>query len=133
MSRPFRHLAILIVWLASVCGSACDVDLFGFDQRKLVGPYCLHVFEGGRYSVDTKESPDGCGVLGGRVLRIGWTDDFILAEQETCGGRGGRSGWVLLNVKSKAVEAIEASAIQKRPELASIKVLEAKAAWESLR
>ena len=132
LSRRFRPLGILTVSLASVCGSACDVDLFGVDQRELIGPYSLHVFEGGWYSLDTKESPDSCGVLGGRVLRVGWTSDFILAEQETCGGRGARSGWVVVNVKTQAVEPIEASDIPNRPDVATIKVLEAEAAWESL-
>ena len=127
------RLVSLVIAAIPLC--ACDIDLFGFDQRRLAGPFWLHVWEGGNFTLEVAKEPEdgGCGVLGGRVRRIGWTEAVILAEQETCGGTGARSGWVVVTVKTKAIEPVEASAIAARPELASIKVLEADEAWKRLK
>jgi hypothetical protein len=125
--------ATLALFLVSGLSLSCDIDLFGFDERTVAGPYSLHVWEGGDYTLETTGPRDGCGVLGGRVRRIGWSSELILAEQETCGGRGARSGWVVVNFKTRSVEPIEASAIRERPELSRIKVLDAETAWKQLK
>ena len=131
-SRGARLIWLILIPLL-LC--ACDVDLFGFDQRRLVGPYWLHVWEGGLFTLETAKEPKdgGCGVLGGRVRRLGWTDTVILAEQQTCGGTGARSGWVVVTLKSQAIEAVDEAEIRARPELAGIKVLAIDEVWKQLK
>jgi hypothetical protein len=129
--RRTARFAGLLVLAVLTCD--CDIDLFGLDERPVAGAYRLHVWEGGRYTLETPGPRDGCGVLGGWVRRIGWSDQLILAEQETCGGKGARSGWVVVNVKAKSIDPIEEPAIAGRPELARIKVFDAETAFKQLK
>ncbi len=125
----FTTVCVAILYLTL---AGCDVDLFGTDAHPVIGPYKLLVWEGGKYSLIT-DVRDGCGVLGGTVTRIGWNDRVILAEQETCGAWGARSGWMVVDVKTRAIEGpIDPATIAKRPDLpaAGIKVISAEVAWK---
>jgi hypothetical protein len=103
MRRAHSWLYTIGVATLVVAVAGCDVDVFGLDARPVVGEYKLLVWEGGKYSL-IRDTRDGCGVLGGTVSQIGWNDRVILAEQETCGGKGARSGWMVVNVKTHAIE-----------------------------
>ena len=133
MTLIAKLLSRIVILVVIVTVPACDIDLFGNDRRSVVGPYGLFVGEGTYYLVLDKFEPP-CGILGGSVQQIGWNDRVILVQQKTCGGRGGRSGWVVVNVKTGAVEGpIDPSIISTRSELAGIKVLAADTAWKKLR
>src|SRR5439155_18401200 len=95
MTDPSRsRLSTVAIIAVTVVCAACDIDLFGNDRRSVVGPYGLFVGEGKYYLVLDKFE-NGCGILGGSVRQIGWNDRIILVEQETCGGNGARSGWMV--------------------------------------
>ena len=134
MSTSRRILAGIAVIALVATLAACDIDLFGNDRRSIVGPYGLFVVEGGKYYLVLDKFQDGCGILGGSVRQIGWSDQVILVDQETCGGRGASSGWVVVNVKTRKIDGpIDQSAIKARSDLSAIQVMTANSAWEKLR
>jgi len=133
MRRARLWLSAFVLATLAVILAGCDVDVFGLDARPIVGDYKLLVWEGGKYSL-IRDTRDGCGVLGGTIRRIGWNDRVILAEQETCDGEGARSGWMVVNVKTHAIEGpLEPGSIRARPELASLEVTPAETAWNRLK
>src|SRR4030095_156845 len=123
MKGRFRSVVALAISVCAVVSTACDVDLFGNDFRRVAGPYRLYVWEGGKFALVTETTGEaGCGVLGGTVRQIGWNANVILADRETCGGRGARSGWMVVNVKTRAIEGpIDPVTIPSRSDLAGIK------------
>ena len=78
MGRGMIHKSHLrghrFAWLvmAPLILCACDVDLFGFDQRRLVGDFWLHIWRGGHFTLEMAKKPKagGCGVVGGGPSRI---------------------------------------------------------------
>jgi len=135
MKSRCLSLIALAMAVCLITSAACDVDLFGNDFRHVIGPYRLYVWEGGKFALVTETTGEaGCGVLGGTVRQIGWNANVILAEQETCGARGARSGWMVVNVRTRAIEGpIDPTTIPTRSDLAGLKVVSADAAWKQLR
>jgi hypothetical protein len=112
--------------------SACDIDPFGFDAKIVVEPYRLLVCEGGKYQLIAESREHE--VLGCFVRRLGWNDRVILADLEDCGGPAGRSGWMVIHVKTKTIEGpIDPAQVATRPDLAGLKIVDADAAWRTLK
>lgn len=130
--------AVTFVALCSVL-AVCDVDLFGSNRRTIVGPYGLYngeetfyvVLDGPRFaggSLGNRES------LGGQVRQIGWNNEVILFEQETCGGDCPRAGWLMIHVSTRSVEGpIDPTTIETRHDLQSIEIMNAASAWKKLQ
>jgi hypothetical protein len=133
MQCRFRSAVALAMAVCLIGSAACDVDLFGTDAQPMVGPYKLMVWEGGKYSLVT-DKRDSCGVLEGHVLRIGWNERVILAEQETCSAEKDRSGWMVIDLKTQKLEGpFDAATIRARPDLTGIDVKAADVVWKKLR
>jgi len=130
IGRPL--LRVLVVGLVFL-QAACDIDLFGNDRRAIVGPYGLFLGEGKFYLIlDKWDNKQPCGILEGSVTELGWNDEVILANQQTCSGKP--SGWMVVHVKTGMIDPpINSVRLQKRPDLSRIQVMPAGTAWDRLK
>ncbi len=134
MSRQLRtHISTAVLVALCNISAACDVDLFGSNRRAIVGPYGLYNGED-TFWVVLDEPGTNRDSLGGQVSQIGWNDQVILFEQETCGGSCPRSGWLLIHVGARTVEGpIDPATIKTRRDLVGIEVMQGDSAWKKLQ
>ncbi len=111
---------------------------FPFDgaQRKIVGDYLLHQWEDGRtYYLHRRGHDDssiGGSIIGGTVLRLGWTEHYIAAERYSI-FRGDPDGWMIIDVRSGEMSGpFTEPEFRARPEARSMKIYGAPEAWDSL-
>jgi len=131
MPRPFVF-RVLVGALAVVAVAACDIDLFGFDRRAMVGPDGLYVGETQFYVIlDKWDNLRPCAILEGRVTELGWNDKVILANQQTCSGKP--SEWVVIHLDTGIIDPqIDSARMKARPELSRIQIMSAHEAWDRL-
>ena len=95
-------IAIAAISLVAACGCS-DVDIFSRDQKQLVKGYRLEKLpENQRFYVRKKGDESPGGVFDGTIVRIGWNNDYILAEVDRLFG-GDRDGWYSVETKSGAL------------------------------
>jgi hypothetical protein len=131
---PYRRLVLCVVVVGAVVALvACDIDLFGNDRRTIAGPYGLFVGETKFYLIlDKWENNRPCGILEGSVTELGWNDQVILANQETCSGKP--SGWMVIHLKTEVIDPpIDSAKLKRRHDLSRIQVMPVRAAWNRLK
>ncbi|MEO7299553.1 MAG: hypothetical protein ABI042_13370 [Verrucomicrobiota bacterium] len=97
-------------------------------QRTVTGDFRLKQWEDGwTYSLHRRGHKDSSedGIIGGTVLRMGWSSRFIVAERS--------EGWMIIDVQSGAVSGPFAETeFRTRPEAQSIQIYNASEAWKRL-
>jgi hypothetical protein len=78
------------------------------------------------------DSSEGGSVIGGTVLRIGWSSRYILADRHSI-YRGDADGWMIIDVQTGTVSGpFTETDFLARPEAKGIRIYEAGEAWKRL-
>jgi hypothetical protein len=135
-STERRALAIACALASTVgCVGACDI----FARTKpLSGGYYLEDFEGGARTFSLggpRRAADAGGVVGGTVQRIGWSQRYVVAYREPLISSEA-SGWMIVDVRDHTVRGPLTDpqfqeACRADSELAAIRVMPARSAWDS--
>ena len=123
--------------------TGCDVDVFGFAARPLVGPYALvqietggpYVLEGPGRSLDRRADPDRRDkLLDGYVRRIGWDEERILVERVPASGAADSTDFVIVGLDDHQVRGpVSAAVVAAAPELRALRLISAGAAYRGER
>ena len=106
-----------------LCLSSCDVDLFGFDSKRIAAGYRL---------LQT-EAIDGCilmpphGNIGSSVVELGWRKPFILSRA------GQDDHWQVIDTSTKQTLSISEEQRHTDPRYRDIPVYAAHVAWDRLK
>src|SRR5437773_2051341 len=124
--RLLPSLLLLLVLLVSGCEQ----------QHTIAGDYRLEQFEDGQtYYLHKRghdDSSEGGSIIGGIVLRLGWSSRYIVAERHSI-YRGDADGWMIIDVQSGAMSGPFTEAeFQARPEAQGIQVYQVSEAWKKL-
>ena len=124
-----RYFSIPLV-LAAVFLLGCE------QQHKIVGDYRLEQFEDGKtyylHKTGQDDSAQGGSVIGGTVLRIGWSSRYIVAEGHSI-YRGDPDGLMIIDVQTGTMSGpFTETDFRARPESKDIKIYEASEAWKNL-
>jgi hypothetical protein len=124
-----RHFSALLVSFA-VLLAGCE------KQHRIVGDYRLEQFEDGQtyylHKAGQDDSTQGGSIIGGIVLRIGWSSRYILAERHSI-YRGDPDGWMIIDVQTGKISGpFTESDFRSRPESKGIKIYDVSEAWKIL-
>lgn len=124
-----RLLPSLLLLLALLI-SGCE------QQHTIAGDYRLEQFEDGQTYYLHKRGHDdssaGGSIIGGIVLRLGWSSRYIVAERHSI-YRGDPDGWMIIDVQSGAMSGPFTEAeFRARPEAQGIQVYQVSEAWKKL-
>jgi len=105
-------------------------------QRKVAGDYRLQQWEDGQtYYLHKRghdDSSEGGSIIGGTVLRIGWSARYVLAERHSI-YRGDPDGWMIIDVQTGSTRGpLTEADLRGRPESQGITIYEAGEAWKRL-
>jgi hypothetical protein len=128
------HIPILTLFGAALLCSGCFPG--GGKERKLAGDFRLERWEDGTtYYLHRRghdDSKEGGSIIGGTVVRIGWSSRYILAQRYSI-FRGDPDGWMIIDVQSGSMTGPFTDAqFQTRPEPAGITTLPVAEAWRRL-
>lgn len=118
-------MAFLLAGLLVGCGRG----------RPIVGGYRLEQFENYNFYLHKDGVDDtkiGGSILEGIVLKIGWNEQFIVAERQAF-SQGDPNGWMIIDVRSGAINGPFSEAeLRKRSEAQGIQLLTVTDAWGKL-
>jgi hypothetical protein len=119
-------LLCFIALLVTGCGN----------ERTVAGAFRLEQWEDGTtfylHKRGLDDSAQGGSVIGGTVLRLGWSSRFVVAERHSI-YRGDPDGWMIIDVQSGAISGPFTDAeFKARPESQGIQIHEANEAWRRL-
>jgi hypothetical protein len=131
MAVPARLLAAT---LAVACAVACGGwDPLELSKRPLPGGYTLERIESNYFLTDAMHPPEVGGVIEGVVLNIGWNDQLLLAECHFL-FRAEPDAIMIIDLNTGKIDGpVSREELARHPELTEIKMLDAAAAWASLR
>jgi hypothetical protein len=126
MKNPVLPLLFLLTLLICGCGS----------ERRIAGGFSLERWEDGStfylHKLGHDDSSHGGSIIEGNVLRIGWSNRFIVAERHSI-FRGDPDGWMIIDLQSGAIRGpISEIELRNHPELREIQIYEASEAWKKL-
>jgi hypothetical protein len=113
---------VVAVIATLLCLTACDVDLFGLDRKKL----------GGGYSLVLTEIDDACALVpphqngGAVVVEVGWQKPLILTRAE------GSKTWDIIDTTTQKQTKISDEQRTTDPAYRDIPVYRARDAWNRL-
>ena len=101
-----------------------------------MGDYRLEQFEDFRtyylHKSGHDDSSEGGSVIGGTVLRIGWSSRYIVAERHSI-SRGDPDGWMIIDVRSGAMSGpFTETDFRARSEVQGIQIYDVSEAWKKL-
>jgi hypothetical protein len=119
-------LLCLVALLVTGCGS----------ERTVAGAFRLEQWEDGTtfylHKRGLDDSAQGGSVIGGIVLRLGWSSRYIVAERHSI-YRGDPDGWMIIDVQSGAMSGpFTETEFRARPEAQGIQVYQVSEAWKKL-
>jgi hypothetical protein len=105
-------------------------------QHTVAGDYRLEQWEDGKtYYLHKRghdDSSEGGSVIGGIVLRLGWSSRYILAERQSI-YRGDADGWMIIDVQSGVMTGPFTEAVLRTHlEAQGIQTFEVNEAWKKL-
>ncbi len=124
-------------WLISTTLLFVVIATAGCDQqRKVAGDYRLEQWEDGQTLLLAQEWPRrfirGGSIIGGTVLRIGWTSRYMVVERHSI-YRGDADGWMIIDVQTGTMSGPFSEAdVRARPEAQGIQIYEVSEAWKRL-
>jgi hypothetical protein len=130
-------LGMLLLSLAFSLYGCMDQDPFDLAKRKIVGDYSLERWEDDRtfYLHDSGREYDkfsDLGPIGGTVVEIGWSDNYIVAKRKSHVG-GAVDGWMVIDVRTKEVTGpFTLEAIRADNRFTKLALLPASEAWQNL-
>ncbi|MEI8045359.1 MAG: hypothetical protein WCL11_28370 [Verrucomicrobiota bacterium] len=108
----------------------------GGTQRKIAGDFSLEQWEDGTtYYLHRRghaDSSEGGSIIGGTVLRIGWSNRYIVAQRHSI-YRGDPDGWMIIDVQTGDISGPFTDAqLQARDDVRGIVTHPVAEAWRSL-
>jgi len=113
-----------------VAASGCE------RQHTIVGDFRLEQFEDGQtYYIHKRgqdDSPEGGSIIGGTVLKLGWSSKYIVAERHSI-YRGDPDGWMIIDAQTGVITGpFTDEDFRKHPEAQGIQIYEVSEAWKRL-
>src|SRR6266513_391423 len=114
---------VIAVIATLLCLTACDVDLFGLDRKRL----------GGGYSLVLTEVDDACALGpphqngGAVVIEVGWLNPLILTRAD------GFKAWDVIDTTTQKKTKISDEQRTTNPAYRDIPVYRARDAWKQLK
>ena len=126
MKTPGILLLLCLTLFMTGCGN----------ERLVAGDFRLELFEDGKtYYLHKKgqdDSSEGGSIIGGIVLRIGWSKRFIVAERHSI-YRGDPDGWMVIDAQSGAISGPFAEIeLRAKPEAQGLQIYDVDEAWKKL-
>ena len=116
-----RSIALLLSAATPLFMSACDVDVFGADEKKIAGGCRLYLREDGGFSLIPPGSTGGEG-----VAKLGWRKPFIVAVM-------GDGLWEVFDTERHSSELfLPAEQIRADARVRNIPLIAPDAAWKQL-
>ncbi|MBI2510950.1 MAG: hypothetical protein HYV96_03140 [Opitutae bacterium] len=108
----------------------------GGTQRKIAGEFRLERWEDGiTYYLHKRghdDSDEGGSVIGGTVVRIGWSSRHIVVQRYSI-YRGDFDGWMIIDVQTDSISGPFSDAqVQARDDVRGIATYPVAEAWEKL-
>ena len=105
-------------------------------QHTIAGDYRLEQWEDGKtyylHKRGQDDSSSGGSIIGGTVLRIGWSSRYIVVERHSI-YRGDADGWMIIDLQSGAVSGPFTEAdLRTHAEAQGIQIYDASEAWKKL-
>jgi hypothetical protein len=105
-------------------------------QHTIAGDYRLEQWKDGKtyylHKRGQDDSSKGGSIIGGTVLRIGWSSHYILAERHSI-NRGDPDGWMIVDIESGAINGPYTEAdLRTNLEAQGIQIYEVGEAWSRL-
>lgn len=124
------RLAIPILCLVALLMTGCA------NERTVAGAFRLELFEDGTtyylHKRGQDDSSQGGSIIGGTVLRLGWSSRYIVAERHSI-YRGDPDGWMVIDVQSGTMSGpFTETEFQARPEAQRIQIYQVSEAWKKL-
>lgn len=124
------RLAIPLLCLVALLVTGCG------NERTVAGAFRLELFEDGTtyylHKRGQDDSSQGGSIIGGIVLRLGWSSRYIVAERHSI-YRGDPDGWMIIDVQSGAMSGpFTETEFRARPEAQGIQVYQVSEAWKKL-
>jgi len=125
-----RLLTSILMLSLFVVVSGCE------QQHTIAGDYRLEQFEDGQtYYLHKRghdDSADGGSIIGGIVLRLGWSSRYIVAERHSI-YRGDPDGWMIIDVQTGAMTGpFTETDLRKHSEVSGIQIYEVSESWKRL-
>jgi hypothetical protein len=109
----------------------CDMDPLGCSIGQLPHGYGLEQFETEDYYLVRGSLENGCGLLNGIVLAIGWNDHVIVAKRRLC--FGGSESWIVVDMNTQRILGpFDDDAASALPMARGIQIRPAADAWRDL-
>lgn len=106
-----------------LCLSSCDVDLFGFDTKRIAAGYRLIQTE----AINECILMPPHGDVGSSVVELGWRKPFILSRVDE------QDHWQVIDTSTKQTLSISEEQRHADPRYRDIPVYTAPAAWDRLK
>jgi hypothetical protein len=105
-------------------------------QRTIAGDFRLEQWEDGStfylHKRGHDDSSEGGSIIGGTVVRIGWSSRYIVAQRHSI-FRGDPDGWMIIDVQTgKITGPFTDTELQTRPEARGIATFPVSDAWRRL-
>ncbi|MFN2624443.1 MAG: hypothetical protein ABR611_16605 [Chthoniobacterales bacterium] len=112
----------VLLSVAALLWSSCDVDLFGLDTKQIAAGYRLTQAEGGQIAL---LAPHENG--GPVVIDVGWRNPFIISRSDE------RKPWEAIDTSTKQKLSISEEQRRTDPRFRDIPVDRADVAWDQLK
>lgn len=125
--RFFASVILLVTALMMIgCGR----------ERTISGAFQLEQWEDGTtyylHKRGQDDSSEGGSIIGGIVIRLGWSDRYIVAERHSI-YRGDADGWMIIDVQSGMIDGpFKEIEFRARPEAKGIEIYDVNEAWKKL-
>lgn len=124
------RLVIPLLYLVGLFLTGCG------NERTVAGAFRLELFEDGTtYYLHKRghdDSKDGGSIIGGTVVRIGWSSGYILAQRHSI-YRGDPEGWMIIDVQTgKITGPFSDAELQEHSEARGITTFPVSEAWRRL-
>jgi len=114
-----RSIAAAIL---SIALSSCDIDLFGFDTKRIAAGYRLTVAEGGQFALMLPRENSGSA-----VIDVGWRKPFILSRSDEL------KPWRVIDTSTQEAVSITEEQRKAESKYRDIPIYRANDAWERLK
>ena len=121
MKSSVVEAVLCLAALASL--SACDLDPFGFTQKKIAQGYTLYVDDSGQGFALLEPGAPG----GPAVSQIGWRKPFIIADV-----RDGKNHWQVFDTSTRNSKFLSDEQLRTDSQLRDIPINSAQEAWSRL-
>ena len=112
----------VLLCVAGVVLSSCDVDLFGLDTKQIAAGYRLTQAEGGQFALMAPREDSGP-----IIIDVGWQNPFIISRSDE------REPWEVIDTSTKQTVSVSEQQRREDPKYRDIQIYRVDVAWDRLK